>query len=172
MKAVDPKRLRDLVKLLDGLCRTHEELLALVRKRIDAMRRADVAAMQALADQEQALVKRIDQREGLRRQLMDKIGEQWGLSARTARALSLSQLTSHATDPERSSLEEAGRRLGNAITKVAQANRVAGAISREVLTHLEWVFASVRPAGGPRFAYTGNAQHLAGSGARILETVG
>lgn len=169
---VDPKRLRDLVTLLNGLHRLHEQLLALVRSKIDAMRRADIPAMQDMSEQEQALTKRVDQHEGLRRQLMDKIGEQCGLPSRTARALSVSQLSSRLRDPERTALQQSAQQLRNIVAKVAQANRVAGAISREVLTHLQWVFASVRPADGRPLAYSGSGEPVAATDARILETVG
>lgn len=169
---IDPKRLRDLVTLLDGLHRSHEQLLALVRSKINAMRLADVSAMRDLAEQEQTLAKRVEQREGLRRQLMDKIGEQCGLSSQASRALSVSQIASRLCDPDRTALQQAAQKLRSIVTKLAQANRVAGAISREVLTHLEWVFASVRPAGGRALAYSGSGAPVAANDTRIFETVG
>jgi len=169
---IDPKRLKDLVTLFDGLHKLHEQLLALIRSRIDAMKRSDVAAMQSLSEQEQLLAGRVEQREGLRRQLMDKIGEQCGLSSRAARALSVSQLAGRLDEPQRTTLQQAAQRLRGIIAKVAQANRVAGAISREVLTHLEWVFASVRPASEQPFVYSVNGQAPLANDARIFETVG
>ncbi len=171
-READPKRLKDLVTLLNGLYGLHEQLLALVRSKIDAMRRADIPAMQDLSEQEQALAKRVEQREGLRRQLMDKVGHQCGLPLRAGRALSVSQLASRLGDPERTALQESARQLRTIVTKVAQANRVAGAISREVLTHLQWVFASVRPANDRPLAYSGSGEPVAATDARIFETVG
>jgi len=169
---IDPKRLKDLVTLFDGLHKLHEQLLTLIRSRIDAMRRADSPAMQSLSEQEQLLVKRVEQREGLRRQLMDKIGEQCGLSSRAARALSVSQFAGRLREPQRTALQQAAQKLREIIAKVAQANRVAGAIAREVLTHLEWVFASVRPASDQPLVYSINGQPPVEHDARIFETVG
>ena len=169
---IDPKRLKDLVALFDGLHKLHEQLLTLIRSKVDAMKRADVPAMQSLSEQEQLLARRVEQREGLRRQLMDKIGEQCGLSSRAARALSVSQFAGRLRDPQRTTLQQAAQKLREIIAKVAQANRVAGTISREVLTHLEWVFASVRPASDQPLVYSIDGRPPVEHDARIFETVG
>ena len=169
---VEPKYLRDLLRLLDGLQRLHGQLLTLIRSKIDAMRRAEISAMRELSEQEQTLARRLEEREGLRRQLMDAIGEQLGLPPRAARALSVSQLASRLPEGQRADLLDTAGKLREAVAKVAQANRVAGAISREILTHLKWVFASVRPADVRPVGYSGDGEAVGTLDARIFETVG
>ncbi len=171
-RGVVPKRLRDLVKLLGSLQRLQGQLLILIQSKIDAMKRADIPAMRDLNDQEQTVVKQLQERDGFRRQLMDAIGEELGLPPRSARALSVSQLASRLPEPARTNLLDAAGRLRGAVSQVAQANRVAGAVSREILNHLKWVFASVRPAEGKPVGYSGQGVPVGPCDTRILETVG
>lgn len=168
----EPKRLKDLIRLLGGLQRMHEQLLKLVRDKIDAMRRADIAALRTLSQQEQSLAGRLQAREGLRRQLMDTIGKDMGLSASTARAMPVSQIASRVPEASRDRLLDVARGLRDVIAQVAQANRVAGAISREILGHLTWVFSSVRPAGEKAVVYSGRGGTVGPAETRIFETVG
>lgn len=167
-----PKRLRDLVKLLGSLQRLQGQLLILIQSKIDAMKRADIPAMRDLNDQEQTVVKQLQERDGFRRQLMDAIGEELGLPSRSARALSVSQLASRLPEPARTNLLDAAGRLHRAVSQVAQTNRVAGAVSREILNHLKWVFASVRPAEEKPVGYSGQGVPVGPCDTRILETVG
>ena len=171
-RSVAPKRLRDLVRLLGSLQRLQGQLLTLVQSKIDAMKRADFSAMRDLNDQEQAVVKRLQEREGFRRQLADAIGEEVGLPPRSARALPVSQLAARLPEPERTDLLDAAGKLRRAVSRVVQANRVAGAVSREILNHLKWVFASVRPGEEKPVGYSGQGVAVGPCETRILETVG
>ncbi|MGB2986517.1 MAG: flagellar protein FlgN [Phycisphaerae bacterium] len=171
-KAIEPKRLQDLLRLFSSLRKLQEHLLALVQSKIDAMRRADIPAMRELDERERAIAKRLHQREGLRRQLMDAIGEEMGLPPQTARALTVSQLASRLPGPQRPGLLNAAEKLREAASKATQVNRVAGVISREILNHLKWVFASVKPADGEPVGYAGDGALVAPAETRIFETVG
>jgi hypothetical protein len=171
-QTVEPRRLNDLVRLMGVLERLHEGLLTLVQAKIDAMKRADMPAMSALKDREQAVVRQLREREGLRRQLVDWMGEEMGLPSREARAWSVSQLAARLSEPGRTKLLDAAGGLRQVISRVAQANRIAGAVSREILNHLGWVFASVRPVEGRPVGYSGRGAVVAASQTRIFEIVG
>ncbi len=165
-------RLGDLVTLLDQLREMYEEMLALIDQKIDAMRKADLDAMRVCQEAEQDLTRRVNEREGLRRQLMDAIGAELRLPPGAGRALSISQLTDKLGKSERAPTISAADRLKNTIAKVAQANRVAGVISGEIVHHLRWVFAAVQPREEKPAAYSGAGVVVPRPGARLFETVG
>ena len=171
-RAVEPQRLNNLVRLMGILERLHERLLTLVQSKLDAMKRADMPAMNNLMDQEQATVRQLRERDGLRRQLVDSMGAEMGLPSQGARALSVSQLAARLSEPGRASLLDAAGSLRQVMSRVAQANRVAGAVSREILNHLGWIFGSVRPAEGRPVGYSGSGAVVAASQTRIFEIVG
>ena len=171
-RAIEPKRLRDLLTLLGQLEQLHDELAALVKAKVDAMKRADMRTLQQRTEQEQDLVKRIQEREGLRRQLMDVIGEQLGLSPRSARTLTVSQLVSRIPKEQQEAILESAERLRFSVSKVARANRVAGMVAHELVDHLRRVFAAVRPKGERGTGYTGEGAAVPQSENRIFEAVG
>ena len=89
-----------------------------------------------------------------------------------ARALTLSQLASRVGPPHREKLLAAGQALRGLATQVAQANRVAGVVAREVINHLSWVFRSVRPEDAGRVGYTHGNAAAPVADSRIFEAVG
>ena len=171
-KAMAPNRLADLLKFFNVLVDLHDDLLALIREKVDAMKHSDIQRMQALTEREHALAKRIHEREGYRRQLMDAIGEQLNLPPRAARALSVSQLAGRIPEPQRSALLEAARRLRARVTRTAAANRAAGTIARQITSHLRWVFASVKPREDGPVGYSGDGVSVGCGGTKILDAVG
>ena len=168
----ESKRGRDLLKLLESLQNLFEQLLGLVQSKFEAMRRADVPAMQALSERERELAAHLHEREGFRRQLVGAMSEELALPPETARALAVSQIASRVSKPQQKGLLDAAERLRLTVSKVTQANRVAGAVSREILNHLKWVFASVRPKDAEPAVYAGDGALVARANNRIFETVG
>ncbi len=168
----ETERAKDLVRLLGGLGELHGQLVKVVRNKIDAMKRADRPAMRELAQQEHALTTKIQEREGLRRQITDLVGEQVGLSPGEGRSLTMSQLASRLSHSLRCELLDAGGELRETVSKLARANRVAGVVSRDILNHLKWVFASVRSEDEQPAGYSGDGALVSHAGTRIFETVG
>jgi hypothetical protein len=84
----------------------------------------------------------------------------------------VSQLAEHLPEAQREGLLNIAGKLRGVVSRLAQANRVAGVVSREIVNHLRWVFASVRPAGGQPVAYAGDGALVGPSEARIFEAVG
>jgi len=169
---IEAKRFRDLLRLLDAFTTLNEQLFALIDSKIDAMKQADLHAMRDCGEREQEMVQRLQEREGFRRQLMDAIGGELGLSSRAARAMCITELGSRLSEPQRTALMDAADRLRKAIFKVMQANRLAGVISREILHHLKWVFAAVRPRDEKPAGYAGNGDLVPSCGTPMYETVG
>lgn len=168
----EPKRLKDLIKLLHVLRGLQEELLTVVQGRIDAMKRADIAGLSTLGGRELAIVKRIQEREGLRRQLMDAIGDELGLPSGTARTMTISQLAARVSPDAHDALRKAADDLRDVAMRTAQSNRIAGVVAREILLHMKWVFAAVRPKDAPPVGYAGDGALVGRSDSRIFETVG
>ena len=171
-KAIAPNRFNELLKLFGGLETLHDRLLKLIQAKIDAMKQADVVRISELTGQEQEVARRIHEREGFRRQLIDAIGEQLGLPPRAARVLSVSQLAARLPEPQHSKLLSAADGLRTRMTRVAAANRVAGAVAREIVSHLKWIFAAVRPAGDGTDGYSGKGVLLPVAETRVFDTVG
>lgn len=165
-------RWNDLLNLFDTLSALHEQLLTLIRTKIEAMRKNDVPAMQDLTDQEHRLAGRIQDREGFRRQLMDSIGREAGWAAGAARVMPVSQLANHLPELQREVLLEKAGALRRIISRVADANRLAARISRGVLDHLHWVFAAVRSGEDRPVGYSGTGALVTQAKTTIFEAVG
>jgi hypothetical protein len=171
-REIETKRFRDLITVLGQLEQLHAELADLVRAKVDAMRRADIPALREHTESEQSLVNRIQQREGMRRQLMDVIGEGLGLPARSGRKLTVSQLVPRVPDRQREDILAAAEKLRAAVCGVAQANHLAGTIAGGLVDHLRRVFAAVKPQGARGTAYTGDGVAVTQGGDRIFEALG
>ncbi len=170
-EAISASRISDLLCLLGRLGTLHDELLSLAREKIDAMKKSDVGRMRTLGMQEEQVVGRINEREGLRRRLMDTIGEQLNLSPKEARSVSISQLAKHTPEPQKEALLAARDSLREKITQVGEANRTAGVIAHTVVNHLNWVFAAVKPRSETQ-GYSGQGAVVASSRTAIVDTVG
>jgi len=166
------KGLAELLQVVDVLERLHETLGDVIDAKLSAMKRADVHAMRDFGEQEQALAARIREREGLRRQIMDRIGDALGFVGGRARTLSAVQLADHLLDPQRRELLDATESLGRSVRRVAQINRVAGVTTREMLHHLRWVVSSVRPQRAATSGYAGDGTLVSPSDTIIFDAVG
>ncbi len=167
-----PPRVTDLARLLDALRLQQQQLLECIESKLDAVRRADVPALQELHRKEANLVTKLRQRDGLRRQLMDRLGCELGWPAGAGRALHISKLASRVTEPERAQLLDAAKELRDVVFAVQRANRVSGAVSRELLNHLGSVFASVVPKDESPAGYSGSGAVVCRSDLRLFEAVG
>ncbi len=166
------RRFRDLLEIFEQLRNLNDQLFTLIDAKIAAMKSADTSALTAFAEKERVLTERLREREGLRAQFMDAVGIELGLPQRAGRTLTMSQLAARLDGPQSAKLIVVADRLRSAVGQVLQANRVAGAVSREILNHLKWIFAAVRPREEKPELYSGAGVPLGRSGAAMLEVVG
>ena len=166
------KRLNDLIRLLEHTCAMYGQLLETVQAKIDAVRRADLNAMREQTGKEHALAGRLHEREGLRCRLMEAIGKELDIPARQARDMTMSQLASYVSSGDGQRLSEISCKLREMVSRVAQANRIAGVTTREILNHLKWVLDSVKPKDEQPAGYDGDGTAIPASGNKIFETVG
>lgn len=176
---VEPQRVAKLLDVLRAHEALHRDLLAVVQSKIDAMRNSQIEEMQRLGLREQTLVALIQQREAQRRSLLDEIGKDLGYTSNRIQSLSMSQLaprldqSSQPDEGHRAALSDATERLRSVMSQLARANRIAGAVSRGILNHLKWVFASVKLSREEANGYCGNGAHSVSRAAtRIFDAVG
>jgi len=165
-------RLNDLIRLFAVLKDLHGQLASLVQLKIDAMKRSDLPLMAKLNEREQAIVRRLEEREGLRRQLMDSIGADLGLKPAAARAMTVSELAAILPESTRHDLIASATALRAVVARLARVNRVASEIARGITGHLKWVFASVRPKDEGRSGYGVGGVLTRTADLRIFEAVG
>jgi len=168
----EPRQLPELIRLLETQTGLHEQLLDAIRDKLTAMKRADIVGVRAATTREQDLVATIQAREGLRRQLMDAIGRELSLTSRAARGLSVSQLMKLIPDASGRRLRAKADQLAQVMHRVAQSNRVAGAACREIVNHMKWVFAAVRPAADAPVGYAGDGALVGPTSTKIFEAIG
>lgn len=171
-RRTEPRHLSELICLLQSLVGTHEELLGVIREKLAAMKRADLHAMREAACRERTLASTIHEREGLRRQLMDLIGDEMGLPPKSARLFTVSQLEARLPDASARALRTAADQLLHVMHKVAQSNRVAGNACREIVNHMKWVFEAVRPAADRPVGYAGDGALVGPAPTKIFEAMG
>ena len=164
--------MNDLIRLLEQTRDIYEQLLQTIHTKIDAMRHADMNEMREQTLQEHALAKLLHEREGLRCQIMELIGIELQMSASQSRAMTMSDLSKAVSKSDAKRLMEISDTLRDTVTRVAQANRVAGTTTREILNHLKWVMDSVKPKDDKPISYTGDGTIAQSHDMKLFEVVG
>ena len=136
-------RLRDLSELLMGFVRLHEELIEIVQRKLLAMRKSDLAAIQECVVREGELTRKISDREGLRKRLMVLIGCDLGIGEEESSTMPLSRLASHLDEKSNLKLRVAGDRLSAILKEIAKVNFVITLFGRRMLEHYRDVFAQI-----------------------------
>jgi hypothetical protein len=164
---------QELAQQLDRLESLHRRLLEIINRKIEAMRRSDIDEIRACLDPEAALVQQIAEQEGRRKRMVGQMGQQLGLSPSRARTVNLRRLADRLPPEQRPPLLHATDRLRTAVAKVAERNRVAGVIAREILRHFRHVFSAMTSGGGPGpESYTHHGQRQTVAPKRLLDAVG
>ncbi len=166
------KRIDDLIRLIKEMNTLHRELAAVVEVKLAAMKKADMDGMRVQASREHDLVGRISEREGFRRQIMEAIGGAMGITAKTARVMTVSQLAKRVGGKDGPVLLRVASELKESMARVARINRLAGAISLNVLGHLQAVFGAVASCGTKQVGYSGSGKMVNVRDRRLIETVG
>lgn len=136
-------RLRDLSELLMGFVRLHEELIEIIQRKLLAMRKSDLDAIQECVDREGELTRKISDREGLRKRLMALICCDLGIGEEESATMPLSQLANHVDHKSSLKLRVAGDRLSAILREIAKVNIVITLFGRRMLEHYRDVFAQI-----------------------------
>ncbi len=171
----DEKRidgLRDLIRLLGRITTTNEALLLRINEKIDSMKRADIESLRLATLAEQRLVQEIEDHNGIRRPLMDRVGVSLGFGPGVGRRMTVSQLLERLPEKSASALIAEATRLRDVMVQVTRANRAAGTICETMLGHLSEVFSSAASWGQEATGYSNRGGLVATREARIIEAVG
>jgi len=170
--AAPEKRVGQLLALLEEMHQLCAELREVIGRKLAAMRRADTEAMAQAAGRERFLTERLEEREGLRKQLMELIGEQFGRDGKASRAMTISELASRVGEPLAVRLTALGGVLRQAMQQTAEANRVAALVGREMLGHFQRIYAVMAAGGREQSGYSRLGGAQSGAGARLFEVTG
>jgi uncharacterized protein YdbL (DUF1318 family) len=162
----------DLVRLLEDLRGSHEQLLSLIERKTAAMKQANLETMRSLGVAEQEVAARIRERNGLRRQLMESIAAHIGVSRANARVMTASQLAARLPEGEGQPLLDAARALSETMTRVGKVNRMARLISGRILAHLKAVFQAITTPDEKADGYSDAGGPVTRTDAVLFETVG
>lgn len=161
-----------LAQVLDQLSALHGSMTEVISQKIEQMRRADMEGMRDSAAKEQDLLERITERDGLRRQVTDRLGKSLGMSAGRARAMTARQLAEKIGPPVGDQILGAAQTLRATMNKLALTNRTAGAISGKIVEHLHGVFAAMSEAPGDGAEYERGGRVGMTNGRQLFEAVG
>ncbi len=144
---------RDVLDQLAGLHAALQELVQLAKDKLTAMRRADSAALQALAAREAPLVTDLFRREPVRKASLARLAQ--ALQCPDPEHPRLSILADRLPEPLRSTLRARAAALECAALELQRKNRVAASAARNLQAHLRGVFAALAgavaaPVYGPK----------------------
>lgn len=169
---LEPKRVRDLLTLLNDLTDLHMQLAQLLDDKLAAVKRAKVEAMAAVSEKQFAIIKRINEREGLRKQWLENNAASIGLQPKAARLLKAAQLATFLNRDQQPLFLQATEKLRKSVELVRDRNEMVARISRGVLSHLSWVLSSVGPKASAPSTYSAKGINQSSPGAMLLEAVG
>jgi hypothetical protein len=151
MNASDPKNpaLDALVRSLDGLIKTHGELLATLREQLEAMRKMDAVAMSDAGRRQEAIHRRLLRLETDRRRAARALATSLRLPADAA----LTDIAARLATPP-AELQDRRVRLRSLSTEAAKLGEQCSRLAGGVLAHLN---SSLRLlTGGGTYAAGGN----------------
>lgn len=169
-KSVD-NLIRDLLHVVSDLSAHHSDLAVLMRDKLDAMRRADSDAIQRIGLKEGALLERITEREGLRRQLTRHVAEAVGVGEDIT-TLRLTTLAESLSEPRRSQLLAASTGLKQKLGEVEQLRVTTTLVTQHLLSHMGEVLNVMRGDHGVAQLYSASGRRQEPSAANVFEAVG
>ena len=162
-------RLRDLSELLMGFVRLHEELIEIVQRKLLAMRKSDLDAIQECVVRDGELTRTISDREGLRKRLMVLIGCDLGIGEEDSATMPLSRLATHVDEKSSLKFRVAGDRLSAILKEIAKVNLVITLFGRRMLEHYSDVFAQITQGLNESPVYARTARQMGMVEAQVFE---
>jgi hypothetical protein len=163
---------RELVRLLNEMSRLHDELTALMRDKLEAMRRADSNMIESITARESVLAGRLAEREGLRRDLVRNILRGLGTASRKPQTVRMTELAECFAEPTRSQILVATTGLRVRLEEIERISTTTRMITTEMLRHMGAII-EVMTSGGPATGVYSRAGGRETSGrANVFEAVG
>lgn len=163
---------RDLVRLLTDLREHYGQMVTLTSAKLEAMRKADTDALQSIVAQEMVMANRGSEREGLRRQITERIAASLGIDRARARSMRVAELAEYLAEPRRSQLLTAATGLRATLAELSRQREVTTLVTREMLLHVGEVIAVMRSGGVRADVYSRGGRPEAVRPAHVFEAVG
>jgi hypothetical protein len=162
----------DLLRLMREQVGLHGEMADQMNHKLEAVRRADTAQIQAITARETELLRRATEREGLRRQLTRRIVAALGLDAESNHRIRLEALAKHFGEPARELLLIETGRLKAKLHEIEQIRVTTTLVTQEMIKHLNEVLAVMTSGvhGEDIYSRTGGKQDS--TTANVFEAVG
>lgn len=163
--------IRDLVRLLSELRQQHSELVELMRQKLEAIKRADSDLISSITAREQSLATRLLEREGLRRQIVQKILSELKVDRDDPKPIRLIELAEYLAEPRRSQVLVAAAGLREKVEEMDRLRITTMLVTQEMLKHLNEIM-QVMTSGGLTDVYGRTGQRQGSAGAHVFEAVG
>lgn len=165
------RRVEQVIAMLGEMKALHDELCMVVKRKLDALRRADVDAIQSATAREDFLARRIHECDGMRKQVMELIATSMGVARSHAREMTVSELADRVGEPASSRLVVLAAALRDRIRETAEANRVAALITQEMLKHFRHVYDVMATANQQPGVYTRSGSAAPRRAVSVFEAV-
>ncbi len=147
-----------LQEQLVALLAEHQQLLALIEKKLQALTKADHALIHECCLKENQHIQRIGEIEKARQALLGRITQM--LAPRSAKPMSLVEIAGRLPEPARGKVLALRQNLRQLLESIGRRNQVARKATESLLHHVQGVISLVtqavngstygrRPAGGP-----------------------
>lgn len=163
---------RDLARLLHDLAAMYGELATMMSEKLEAIRAAETERISAITAQEATLASRVRERDGLRRQITQRMVEGLGLVEPPGARIRLSELADRLSEPRRSQLLSAAEGLKVVLQDLEKLRVVTTLVSQEMLKHLGAVLVSMTSGGPGNDVYGRTGQKQRSNVAHVFEAVG
>ena len=166
------KRIKELTFLLTEMKGLHEGLREAIQRKLGAMRSADTDQIHATAARERELADRIRKEEGLRRVLMERIGQALGIGAVECRKMTVGSLAERVDEPAKTRLLVLGNELREVASEVARLNRIAALVSSEMVRHFRNIYSTFNRGGVDRAVYGNTGRPKEPTTPAMIDTLG
>lgn len=163
---------RDLVRLLSDLMGLHAEMVMHMRSKLEAIKTADSDRIQSITARELLLASRAREREGLRRQIAERIAEGLGIDRSRGRSMKLTELAELLPEPRRSQLLVSAAGLREKLEELARLQQTTAVVTEQMLVHLGEVLRVMTAGTGPSDVYSSSGRRSVPHAANVFEAVG
>lgn len=163
---------RDLIRLMSDLMGLHSEMVMHMRSKLEAIRTADSDRIQSITARELLLASRVREREGLRRQIAERIAEGLGIDRMRGRSMRLTELAELLPEPRRSQLLVSAAGLREKLEELERLQQTTAMVTEQMLQHLGEVLRVMTAGTGPSDVYSRSGRRSEPSAASVFEAVG
>lgn len=155
------QNIEQLVEVLSGQLALHQQLLERIHEKRQAVRRADLDAIERLCHQENEIAQQLGDLEKQRLTLVGTITEMLDPSAE--QPLTASQIAAHCDDARRERLQQTSAQLRESIAQVKKQSAVLRQAAEALAQHMAGIAQSVRAALSRAVVYGSRGQMEVGA---------